>query len=291
MSEHFWSFTGPLGETNTLPLASVETTLAYTKSHGFHAALVGQSKHGKTHVASTLVSLADTVEILDTDGGMMTGNKQLQQNAQVTYTPCWGLTELRQKIEASKATFLIVDSISAALDQSYLLSVQADQAKQKDLGSRVKQTDIAETNMRKHALYANALFSSLAQAISYACRFQGKIVVSLCGVKDLWQGDGDARRYMGVRANMSDQNSKKYAHVTDIFAGQVREPSVVTDSQTGQAQWDYTKIRYMTILKPDPTWHFVGFRGDPEFANKLPQQIENFNLSYFLRAYVHHLQN
>jgi len=163
--------------------------------------------------------------------------------------------------------------------------------KQKELKNRTKQTDVAETNMRKHALYANALFSSLAQAISYACRFQGKMVVSLCGVKELWQGEGDARRYLGVRANVSDQNSKKYAHVTDIFAGQVREPTVVTNPQSGQAEWDYTNMRYMTILKPDPNWHFVGFRGDPEFANKLPQQIENFNLSYFLRAYVHHLQN
>lgn len=291
MTDTLWHISTSNTDSVSLPMADRDTTLAYIKSHGFHAALIGQSKHGKTHVAATLAAMTDTVEVLDTDGGMMTGNKQLQQGAQVTYTPCWGLTELRQKIEASKATCLIIDSISAALDQSYLLSVQADQAKQKDLGSRVKQTDVAETNMRKHALYANALFSSLAQAISYACRFQGKMVVSLCGVKELWQGEGDARRYLGVRANVSDQNSKKYAHVTDIFAGQVREPTVVTNPQTGQAEWDYTNMRYMTILKPDPNWHFVGFRGDPEFAHKLPQQIENFNLSYFLRAYVHHLQN
>lgn len=285
-----WTFIDSAGTPQSLPLASLEQTLTYVKSHGFHAALIGQSKHGKTHVAATLASMADTIEVLDTDGGMMTGNKQLQQVSSVTHTPCWGLTELRQKVEASKATCLIIDSISAALDQSYLISMQADQAKQKDLASRSKQTDVAETNLRKHALYANSLFSSLAQAISYACRFQGKMVVSLCGIKELWQGEGDNRKYIGLRAKVSDSNSKSYAHVTDLFAGQVREPTVVTNPQTGQAEWDYTKMRYMTILKPDPNWHFVGFRGDPEFAQRLPQQMENFNLSYFLRAYVHHLQ-
>jgi len=290
MTDQIWTLLNDMGESCSLPMASLEETRAYIQQQGFHAALVGRSKHGKTHVSATLAEMCKTVDILDTDGGMMTATKQLQQATQVTYHPCSGLSDVRKKIEASTAECIIVDSISAALDQSFLLSQETEQAKIEIAKASAKQPTLVEPNFWKHANYANSLFSGVAEAIRRVCRYQGKIVISICGIKDLWQGEGDKRRYMGFRPHLSSTSAEKYAYVSDLYVGQVREHPYYVDPYDGQPKWDYSKLRYLTILKPNETWGFVGFRGNTEFAQQIPSQIENFNLSHFLRAYVHSLK-
>lgn len=281
MTDTTWNFTNDQNKSTSLPLASREDTHAFFKKHGFHVALIGYSKHGKTFVAATLASFFDSVEILDTDGGMITANKQLKNVSSVRYQPCWGLLELEQKIEESKAACIMIDSISAAIDQSKLDS------------RRSKKTTKAgnDPGAMEHARVANAAFIEASEVIREACRYHGKVIISLCGIEEDWKGSGEDRKYVGFRPGISARSGIKYPHVCDMYAGQVREPTPIKDPKTGFMTWDYSKMRYITILKPTEIWPFVGLRGDASFTEKIPTQIENFNLSNFLRAYVHDLNN
>lgn len=290
MTDQVWTFADNTGKEHAIPMAAVDDTRAYIQKHGFHAALIGRSKHGKTHVAATLSKLCQTFDVFNTDAGTMTSDKDLQDALHVNAPPCEGFVDIRKKIDTSTAECIIVDSVSAALDQSFLASQEAEQARLESSRATAKQPVLVEPNFWKHANYANSLFSGVAEAIRRACRYKGKIVVSMCGIKDLWQGEGDKRRYMGFRPHLSSTSAEKYAYVSDLYVGQVREHPLYVDPYDGQTKWDYDTLRYLTILKPNETWGFVGFRGNIEFAKQMPSQIENFNLSHFLRAYVHSLK-
>lgn len=264
-----------------LPLASRAETVEYLqKNHGFHAALIGRSKHGKTSVAGTLIELFDKVEVLDTDGGTMSSNKQFQHVQHLKVTPCKGLEDVAAKVAASGADLIIVDSVSAALDQSKVASIKENRNKK-----------IKGVSAGQHALYANAFFIELSENIREACRYRGKVVVSLCGIKDMWEPDGRDRKYVGFRADLSAANADKYNHACDMFLGQVREPKEWVDPSDGLTKWDYRNIKYLTLLKPTPLWHFVGFRASTEFTEKIPAEINNFNLAHFLRAFVYDINN
>lgn len=267
-----------------LPLATKEETVNYLKkNHGFHAALIGRSKHGKTSVAGSLTELFDNVEVLDTDGGTMSSNKQFQRVKNIAITPCKGVEDLANRVAQTKADLLIVDSISAALDQSKVESIQGSKDNKNRRGK--------DQSIWQHANYANSLFIELSENIREVCRYRGKVVVSLCGVKDMWEQDGTDRRYVGFRADLSAANADKYNHACDMFLGQVREPTKWVDPSDGLTKWNYEELRYLTILKPTPSWHFVGFRASTSFTNKIPPEINNFNLARFLRAFVYDINN
>lgn len=262
-------------------MAGVDETLTFFKDHGFHVALIGYSKHGKTFVASTLASLFKSVDILDTDGGMMSAHKQLKDVPVVNYKECWGLVDLGKKIEESEASCIILDSLSSAMDQTKLDSQQSN--KTTKLGN--------DPGSMEHARVANMAFTNVCQIISYACRYRKKVIISLCGVEEDWRGIGEQRKYVGFRPAISGRSALKYAHIGDIYAGQVREPTLIKDLETNSVSSDYSKLRYLTVIKPTAVWPFVGIRGHASFTEKLPAQIENFNLSHFLRAYVYDFHN